>query len=123
MGGISVWAGRAFDRRYAIETSEIVEFSDNLISDKNQMYGNSYVPTPPNTFHRIVQSLDIYLSNFTFIDFGSGKGRVVMLAMEYGFKNVVGVEYSVTLHDTAAKNVQAFQAGRLENLPPVELFW
>lgn len=34
---------------------------------------------------------------------------LVMLALEYGVKKVVGVEYSVTLHNTAAKNVQFFK--------------
>jgi predicted rRNA methylase YqxC with S4 and FtsJ domains len=92
-------AGRTFDRRHGTETSEIVEFPDHLVSGDNQQYGNSYVPTPPKTFHRIMRSLDIGFRNFTFIDFGSGKGRVVMLALEYGFKKVVGVEYSVTLHN------------------------
>jgi SAM-dependent methyltransferase len=115
-------AGRAFDRRHGTATSEIVEFPGHLISGNNQQYGYSYVPTPPKIFHRIIQSLDICFSDFTFIDFGSGKGRVVMLALEYGFKKVVGVEYSITLHDAAANNVQIFQTNRSGNLPMVELF-
>jgi 16S rRNA G966 N2-methylase RsmD len=114
-------AGRAFDRRHGTETSEIVEFPDHLVSGDNQLYGNSYVPTPPKTFHRIMRSLDIRFSNFTFIDFGSGKGRVVILATKHGFQKVVGIEYSVTLHNIAENNVRAFQASHSVNLPTVEL--
>jgi SAM-dependent methyltransferase len=115
-------AGRAFDRRHGTETSEIVEFPADLVNGDNQLYGNSYVPTPPKIFHQIIRSLDICFSDFTFIDFGSGKGRVVIMALEYDFAKVVGVEYSVPLHDIAAKNVQVFQASRPGNLPVVELF-
>lgn len=59
-------AGRAFDRRHGTETSEIVEFPDHLVSGDNQLYGNSYVPTPPKTFHRIMRSLDIGFRKFHF---------------------------------------------------------
>lgn len=114
-------AGRAFDRRHGTDTSEIVEFPDHLVDGDNQQYGYSYVPTPPKIFHRIMQSLSICFGDFTFIDFGSGKGRVVMLALEYGFKQVVGIEYSVPLHDTAANNIKIFQTHRPINLPLVEL--
>jgi hypothetical protein len=113
--------GRAFDRRHGTETSEIVEFPDHLVSGDNVLYGNSYVPTPPKAFHRIMQSLDIRFSNFTFIDFGSGKGRVVMLATEHGFQKVIGIEYSITLHNIAENNVISFQARHSVNLPTVEL--
>jgi len=115
-------AGWAFDRRHGTETREVVEFPDQLVSGDNQQFGNSYVPTPPKMFHRIMRNLDICFKDFTFIDFGSGKGRAVLIALEYGFRNVIGVDHSIPLHNAAEENVRALRSRKPINLPPVELF-
>jgi hypothetical protein len=93
----------------AQETREIVEFPDQLVSGNNQQYGNDYIPTSPKMFHRIIRNLDICFKDFTFIDFGSGKSRALLIAREYGFGKVIGVEHSIPLHDAAEKNVRALR--------------
>lgn len=45
------------------------------------------------------------LEDFTFIDIGCGKGRIVMLASEWAFRRVVGVELSPSLVRTAQANL------------------
>jgi SAM-dependent methyltransferase len=47
-----------------------------------------------------------------FVDFGSGKGRALVLAAEYGFRRVIGVELAPALHDAAQRNVEAFRRRR-----------
>ena len=49
--------------------------------------------------------LDVDHSEFTFVDYGLGKGRVLMLAAEYPFKRIVGVEFSESLDRTARQNL------------------
>lgn len=44
------------------------------------------------------------LDRTTFVDLGSGMGRVVLLAARRPFKTVVGVELSPTLHEVAREN-------------------
>jgi tRNA1(Val) A37 N6-methylase TrmN6 len=39
---------------------------------------------------------------------GSGKGRVLLIAAQYPFKSVLGVEFSKKLHDIALTNIQKF---------------
>ena len=39
-----------------------------------------------------------------FIDFGSGKGRALLLASELPFKKIVGIEFSPPLHEIARAN-------------------
>jgi len=51
-----------------------------------------------------IEGLDVDHANFTFIDFGSGKGRVLLLAARYPFKEVVGIEFSKELNDIALLN-------------------
>jgi hypothetical protein len=40
-----------------------------------------------------------------FIDFGSGKGRMVYLAAKYPFARIIGVEVSASLNEVARRNI------------------
>jgi SAM-dependent methyltransferase len=42
----------------------------------------------------------------TFVDFGCGKGRAVLLAGEHPFRAVVGVEFSPELVEVARRNLR-----------------
>ena len=48
-------------------------------------------------------------SQYTFIDMGSGKGRVLFVAAEYPFRKVIGVEFSNALHDDAVANLKRYK--------------
>ncbi len=50
--------------------------------------------------------------NHTFVDLGAGKGRVLILAAQYGFQKVVGVEFSSALCEIARRNVAQCQKRR-----------
>jgi SAM-dependent methyltransferase len=44
--------------------------------------------------------------DFVFIDFGSGQGRTLLLASEYGFRRIVGLEFSPELNLVGQHNIQ-----------------
>jgi hypothetical protein len=54
------------------------------------------------------------------VDFGSGKGRAMVLGAEWGFKRVIGVELAPALHEAACRNVAAYRRKR-PLAPPIEL--
>ena len=56
----------------------------------------------------------------TLIDFGSGKGRALVLAALRGFRRVIGVEYDEDLHAAAQRNVERFRS-RAGHASPIEL--
>jgi hypothetical protein len=56
--------------------------------------------------HRIVAQAG--LQDFTFIDLGSGKGRVLLMASNYSFKKIIGVEFMPELHRAAQENIAGF---------------
>ncbi len=83
----------------------------------DQTAANPYVPTPYGTLRRLFAALPSDLTRYSFIDFGSGKGRAVILAAQRGFKEVVGVEFARTLHDAAVRNIAvAGVAGRARSI-------
>jgi hypothetical protein len=71
-----------------------------------------YFATEPWLFEQIMQAIPADFSQFTFIDLGSGKGRVLMMASDYPFQRIVGVEFMPDLHRAAQKNVASYSADR-----------
>ena len=46
---------------------------------------------------------------FAFVDLGSGKGRALLVASEFPFAKIVGVELSSELHAIAEKNIELYR--------------
>jgi len=87
-------------------TSGTVGWRERLLGT----FHSAYQPTEPFLFHEMVQSLGIEYSDFTFIDLGSGKGRTLLMASEYPFRRIVGVELLPALHRVAVENLQKFRS-------------
>jgi SAM-dependent methyltransferase len=85
---------------------------------------DSYIYGPvrvPNA-HAALRALPVkHFSDYTFIDIGSGKGRMLFIAAEYPFRRVIGVEFAVELHQLACKNIARYRhpkrrSGSIESL-------
>jgi SAM-dependent methyltransferase len=69
-------------------------------------HATHYEAVPVAEFRELMQQVpEELVSRATFVDVGSGMGRAVMLASEYPFKQVVGVEVSPSLHQIARANL------------------
>lgn len=69
-----------------------------------------YQPTEPEEFRDLLSKLFVDFADFTFIDLGSGKGRALLLASEYPFRQIIGVEIQPELHAIAEQNIVAFSS-------------
>lgn len=98
-----------FDRKFNIETAGIVLLNQVTCPDDNRAYGIWYEPTPPRTLKFMFSLLPEDVSSFTFIDFGSGKGRTILYASAYKFRRIIGVEFARELHDVATKNIKIYK--------------
>ena len=74
--------------------------------------GAGYQPTDPELFHAMLRRLDIDFSRFTFLDLGSGKGRALLLASDYPFRRILGVELLPELHAVARDNIVNYRSER-----------
>lgn len=72
--------------------------------------GHQYFPTEPWLFEEIMSALPINSDQFTFIDLGSGKGRVLVMASAYPFRKIIGVEFMPGLHQAALENIARLPA-------------
>lgn len=73
-----------------------------------------YQPTDPTEFHDVLAQVPADFSDFLFIDLGSGKGRALLLASGYPFREIVGIEVQPELNRIAQENIIRFPPdGRL----------
>lgn len=100
--------GRAFDTRHHVTTQAIAFLSDldpEVVGDAGA-HATHYEPVPPSDFHELLALLDPdEITASAFVDIGCGMGRAVLLASEYPFRQIVGIEVSPALHEVARQNL------------------
>jgi hypothetical protein len=74
------------------------------------MFHSPYQATDPALFREMMASLPIAFDTFTFVDLGSGKGRTLLMASEYPFRRIVGVELIAELHRAAEENIRLYHS-------------
>ena len=72
--------------------------------------GHGYQPSDPALFHESIRGLAIDYSQFQFLDLGSGKGRTLLMASEYPFRRILGVEVVPALHRAALENFGKYKS-------------
>lgn len=99
-----------FDRRFGVDTSGFVHPSQFAAVTDEGADPHHYKAIRPADFRAAVSSLAIRHDDFEFVDYGSGKGRALLLASDYPFRSITGVEFSAALHDTALRNIARFRS-------------
>jgi SAM-dependent methyltransferase len=74
----------------------------------NKNEGGNYQPIKADQFRSAVSFFQIPTDG-AIVDYGSGKGRVLLLAILYGFHRVVGVEFAQALCEDAERNFERFR--------------
>jgi hypothetical protein len=100
-------------------TSGAVGWRDRLLG----MFHSAYQPTEPVAFHEMLDALQgnpgadravlgttVDFRDFTFIDLGSGKGRTLLMASDYTFRRILGVELLPSLHEIAQENLRKYKS-------------
>lgn len=96
-----------FDIWYGTETMRWVWAEDLGAESQHDANAVGYRATKAGPLRKLLKKLDLP-RDCAFVDLGSGKGRVLLLAAQLGFHKVVGVEFSPRLCAIARKNVGIF---------------
>ena len=104
-------ADRLFDIIYRTDTVRSVSLGSLTIKSENKHRGVDYEPTYTRPFNKLLATLKLP-TIFVFVDVGSGKGKILLLAARYGFEKNIGIEFSKELCDIANQNIASFRAGR-----------
>jgi SAM-dependent methyltransferase len=109
-----------YDWDYRVNTtSGAVGWRDRLLG----MFHSAYQPTEPAAFHEMLDALQQICQrtaspdrtasdfrDFTFIDLGCGKGRTLLMASDYPFRKIIGVELLPALHQIAVQNLRQYKS-------------
>jgi precorrin-6B methylase 2 len=104
-----------YERRLGLETRGRIELDELGLDPTDRTY---YEPTEWSVLGRVLPKREVRPDD-VFCDFGSGMGRVVVLAgLRYRAAGVLGVELSDALHRIAERNVERnrkrFKAGAVD---------
>jgi SAM-dependent methyltransferase len=103
---------RSFDEIYGTDTAGSITVENLQIESANKRHGSPYEPMPIRTFKKLLKIVKVRHDDYVFLDIGSGKGRTLLLASNYSFKKVIGVEYALDLHLAALKNIDQYRSHR-----------
>jgi hypothetical protein len=100
--------GLWFDATRRVQTSGLVPLHQLTLVGAEQI-GGDYLPTRPSVVRQTLAHLPIQKHHeYTFIDLGSGKGRILLIAAEYPFRKVQGLEIALELHREAKHNISRY---------------
>lgn len=105
----AVRADRAFDARWGTDTSAEMTMSRLDYPPELRRLSHHYQASGPHLLDIAVACAGIDPADFVFIDYGCGKGRVALLALQR-FARSIGVEYSPILIAIAERNAAQFVA-------------
>ncbi len=108
LAGLRDGADHLLERRHGIDTRGEVGLDELGVDGEDRM---AYKPAPWSCLPRVLFRDGVGPQD-VFVDFGAGKGRMLVLAARYPFGRVVGVELSPELAAVARENVRSHRAGR-----------
>jgi SAM-dependent methyltransferase len=108
-----------FDRFYHTNTSAVVAAENLAGSSFDGGKPGCYAGSQPSILRSALRTLPA-LEPFTFVDLGCGKGRPMIVASEFGFRDIVGVELSESLAEHARRNA-ALLRRRLPHRVPLRV--
>lgn len=111
-----------FDLEFGVRTSGLIAGRHLNAGHRHDRHVTAYYAIAPSVFRGIlvrwrqcrpVAPIDAY----TFVDLGAGMGRALLLAADYPFRTVLGVELHPTLARIARRNLALWRAAGRTRVP------
>ena len=104
-----------FDQEFGVRTSGLVAGRHLIAGHRNDRHNTAYYAVAPSVFRALVvrwrRSKPVApIDEFSFVDLGAGMARAMLLATEYPFREVVGVELHPTLARIGRRNMAAWRS-------------
>jgi SAM-dependent methyltransferase len=111
-----------FDLEFDVRTSGLVAGRNLKCAHRHDRYNTAYYGVAPSVFLALIRRWQrsrpgVTIEDFSFIDIGAGMGRAMLLAAEFPFQQVVGVELNPTLARIARRNMGAWRAAKRAKAP------
>jgi hypothetical protein len=105
-----------FDLANGVQTSGLIPGRFLKTGHLNDRHSTAYFGVAPSVFHALLKRWQgtkpiAQLEHFTFVDIGAGMGRAMLLASEYPFRGVTGIELNPALVRIARNNLATWRTG------------
>jgi len=97
-----------FDRKYGTDTADVIELKDLQIEGTDINRATWYEPISHKMYYAIMNYISIQHDQYIFVDIGSGKGKVLLLASKFPFVKIIGVEFAQQLNSIAQQNIRNY---------------
>ena len=94
------------EKKYMLDTVKIDNLQHQKIKSENLKHASIYQATNYFLIEHALDFLKNEQANLHLVDFGSGKGRIMVVAAYYGFKKITGIDFSQLLCNEAEENIQ-----------------
>jgi len=121
-----------FDQMHGVRTSGLVPATHLVTGHANDAHMTAYYGVAPSILRALIghwrESVPPYpIHSYTFIDVGAGKGRAVMVASEFRFRKVIGIELNPEMAATSRQNVEHWtrahsQDPTASSIAPIEIY-
>ena len=99
---------RGVEKLFFVPAKGYTALDDLTIDSPNKPFGHDYHPIHRLSFNWAMAQIPDRLDKFTFVDYGAGRGRALMLAAMHPFNKIIGVEFAAELQDDAVMNIAQF---------------
>jgi SAM-dependent methyltransferase len=107
-----IFEERRFDRKHGVDTAGTLHPRELDITPEEAVTSHRYEGVRPGEIREVISCLGITHQEFTFVDIGCGKGRALLIASDFPFKRIIGVELSTELTQVARGNVRRYHSRR-----------
>jgi hypothetical protein len=121
-----------FDEIHGVDTSGLIAAGNLITGHPNDAHVTAYYGIAPSILRTLIglwraTNPSHPLDHYTFLDFGAGKGRAMLVASELPFHQVIGIELNPTLADIAQSNLDHWLATHAADttappLAPIRLY-
>ncbi len=98
------------EKKYNLDTIKIDRLQNENIESENLTHASIYQASNYYLVEKAFEYLSDQKANNSLVDFGCGKGRVLIVAAYYGFKQLTGIEFSRNLYIEAEANIENFRS-------------
>lgn len=93
------------EKKYEIDTSKLHHLKNLSVKGNTLEHAEIYQGVNYFLLEKLFSYLQSIIANKNIIDFGCGKGRVLVVAAYYGFNKITGIEFAKELCDIATRNI------------------
>jgi SAM-dependent methyltransferase len=99
-----------FDQIHGVDTSGLIAAGNLITGHPNDSHVTAYYGVAPSILRTLIglwrATNPLHpIDHYTFLDVGAGKGRAMLVASEFPFCQIIGIELNPTLADVAQLNL------------------